>query len=64
MFEMFFLSEETYRLMRMMYDEEEFWAIMEDMKDSDGWLIVPFNKMPVLEEINIDTIRAYNYRLN
>ena len=64
MFEMFFLSEETYRLMRMMYDEEEFWQVMDDMKDSDGWLIIPFNKVPVLEEINIDVIQAYNYRLN
>jgi hypothetical protein len=58
------LSSETYRLMRMMYDEKEFWEVLEAMKDSDGWLIVPFNRMPVLESTSADTIRAYNYRLN
>ena len=61
---MMFLSHETYRLMRLMYDEQEFLEVMEYMKDSDGWLIVPFNKVPVLDQIRFDTIRAHNYRLN
>jgi hypothetical protein len=64
MIEVMWLSSETYRLMRMMYDEKEFWEVLEAMKDSDGWLIVPFNRMPVLESTKIDSIRAYNYRIN
>ena len=62
--EIMFLSHETLRLMRLMYDEAEFWEVLEHMKDSDGWLIIPFKDVPVLEEIKSDTIKAYNFRLN
>jgi len=64
MFEMFFLSEETHRLMRLLYNEKEFWEVMDYVKNSDGWLIIPFSKMPVLEPVRSNTIQAYNYRLN
>ena len=48
---MIILCPETLRLMRLMYNQEEFEAVCKDMEDSDGWLIIPFNKYPVLEPI-------------
>jgi len=45
------LSPESYRLMKLMYSDEGFWEVANAMKDSDGWLIVPFKDPPVLCEI-------------
>ena len=45
------IHEDALRLMRRMFDDEEFWAVVQDLQNSDGWLIIPFKDPPVLCEI-------------
>jgi len=64
MIHLFFLSPETHRLLKLMYDDEEYWEVLDSLKDSDGWLIISFNERPVLDPVNAYNVVAYNWRLN
>lgn len=46
------VHEDTMRLMVRMYDQHELPLVLKDLEDSDGWLIIPFNKCPILEPID------------
>jgi len=55
---------DTLRLLKTMYNPQELTTVLMDLKNSDGWLIVPFSENPLLEKINYYVIQAYNWRLN
>jgi hypothetical protein len=62
--ETLWIHVDAMRMLKMMYDPEELAYVLMDLKNSDGWLIIPFNKHPVLTPTDKYIVRAYNYRLN
>ena len=49
--DMVLMCPDTLRFMRMMYNDAEFWEVVRALRDSDGWLIVPFKDPPILYPI-------------
>ena len=55
---------DTMRLLEKMYHPWEIGRVIEDLRNSDGWLIISFRKIPVLDYIETNTVQRYNWRLN
>ena len=57
-----YVSSETLRLLKIMYDPEELAIVLMEMRNSDGWLSISFTECPVL--CPMDIYVTQNWRLN
>ena len=67
--EMMWVHVDTMRLLESLYDLDAIQKILADMWNDEGgaWcsmLIVSFNDPPVLDYIETNVVRRYNWRLN